>query len=139
MSLFEKAVQDKELGARLLSSLLLGINKAYPFLENTEPLTKHIDALFRIVHTASFTSSTQALMLLSHLAIDSSSNDIKKESDVVKRYYRALYAKLLSNEVGIRSKNATFLNVLYKSVKRDRSEARAMVRSLHMSYISTPL
>jgi ribosome biogenesis protein MAK21 len=111
MSLFERSVKEGELGSRLLASLLAGANRAYPFLRDTAPLEQHMDALFKIVHTASFTSSTQALMLLSNLAAAASKGDKgdkgdngekggeAQEGDLVKRYYRALYAKLLSEEV----------------------------------------
>lgn len=126
LSLFEKALSEKELGSRLLSSLLTGVNKATPFLNSTEPLRKYVDSLFKIVHTGSFTSSTQALMLLSHIAVSESSAEAEKESDIATRFYRALYAKLQSVDVGIRTKNALFLNLLYRSIKNDKSDERTM-------------
>lgn len=113
LSLFEKTMKEEEFGSRLLSALLTGINKALPYLQNAESLGKYVDPLFRIVHTAtSFATATQALMLLSHLALSSGSADRKaqnkpgeaqvtEESQIVKRYYRALYAKLLSEQVGL--------------------------------------
>lgn len=69
MSLFEKAVTQDELGSRLLSSLLSGLDRAFPFLDNKEPIAKHVDSLFRIIHSASFSTSTRALMLISHIAL----------------------------------------------------------------------
>ena len=69
VNLFEKAVSQKDLGSKLLSALLTGINKAFPFLQNIDALSKHTDELFRIVHGASFASSTQALTLISHIAL----------------------------------------------------------------------
>jgi ribosome biogenesis protein MAK21 len=111
MSLFEKAIKEGELGSRLLSALLTGINKSFPFLTNTDSLGRYVDSLFRIVHTApSFSTSTQALTLLSYLALDSKTElkskptkdneiDLTGEKDIGKRYYRALYAKLLSDDV----------------------------------------
>jgi ribosome biogenesis protein MAK21 len=69
MSLFEKAVTQDELGSRLLSSLLSGLDRAFPFLNNKEPIAKHVDSLFRIVHSASFSTSSRALMLISHIAL----------------------------------------------------------------------
>ncbi len=175
VSLFEKAVKEDELGSRLLSALLTGINKSFPFLDNIEPIAKYADSLFRLVHTASFTSSTQALMLLSHIAITTSHDEEKKKkqqqlaakkkkaetagssaddsmitdgddeeeedfsegeeegaaqdsgdvgSDLMKRYYRALYAKLLSDQVTSRAKNTLLLNLMFRSIKRDPSDHR---------------
>ncbi|KAJ1432311.1 CBF/Mak21 family-domain-containing protein, partial [Ochromonadaceae sp. CCMP2298] len=116
LSLFEKTMKEEEYGSRLLAALLTGINKALPFLRSTESLEKYVDPLFKIVHTAtSFTTATQALMLLSHLALS-----------LVKRFYRALYAKLLSDQITTRSRNTLFLNLLYRSIKRDAQQNRAM-------------
>jgi hypothetical protein len=111
LSLFEKTMKEEEYGSRLLSALLTGINKALPFLQNTDSLERYVDPLFKIVHTAtSFSTATQALMLLSHLALSGSGHSKDKEgaaatgeeSGIVKRYYRALYAKLLSEQVSNR-------------------------------------
>lgn len=163
LSLFEKTMKEEEFGSRLLSALLTGINKALPYLQNAESLGKYVDPLFRIVHTAtSFSTATQALMLLSHLALSagsaerkahgkSSEANVVEESQIVKRYYRALYAKLLSEQVDFiifncfiliiisrswffvlfyqitsRSKNTLFLNLLYRSIKGDPLHNRAM-------------
>lgn len=162
VSLFEKAVKQGEMGSRLLSALLNGINRAFPFLKSAEPLAKHIDSLFKIAHTAAFTTSTQALTLISLIAIggDSSSGgrgegkegkgkgkgkgkkgnkrdnritsetesltkeDIRSKTDLVNRYYRALYAKLFTDQVASRQRNTVFLNLLYRSMKVDPSEQR---------------
>lgn len=108
VSLFEKAVQREESGSRLLYALLTGINRAFPFLRDREPILRHLDALFRIVHSAAFTTSTQALMLISHIAlvdekggkkVKDDSSKSESEQLLINRFYRALYDKLLSNEV----------------------------------------
>jgi hypothetical protein len=92
-------VVDEE-GSRLLGALLNGVNKALPLLRTVEPLIKHISALFRMVHTSSFAASTQALALLAFLAIDSNANiGSEGHSSIKRRYYRALYTKLLSDDV----------------------------------------
>jgi ribosome biogenesis protein MAK21 len=125
VSLFEKAVTQDTLGSKLLGALLSGINRAYPYLTSTDTLGSHIDALFRIVHNSAFSSATQALTLISHLALGAdekshegnglrgkkqsknrgktvAKDEVEKpgdENSLVSRFYRALYAKLLSEEV----------------------------------------
>ena len=123
VSLFEKAVTQEELGSKLLAALLLGINRAFPFLEDKASLERNLDALFKIAQTASFSSATQALTLISHLALtdrqgggkktdgklassDREGNGLRKdssspveESSLVTRFYRSLYSKLLCDEV----------------------------------------
>jgi hypothetical protein len=54
---------------RLLSSLLSGLDRAFPYLDNKDPIATHVNSLFRIVHSASFSTSTRALMLISHIAL----------------------------------------------------------------------
>jgi len=166
VSLFERAVEAKELGSRLLAALLTGINRAFPYLKDVRALSAHTQELFRIAHSASFSSATQALTLLSHLALaeqqptagagagagaeaetvqgadeekapeQKPSKEMRKlrkavptgdaaEPDLVTRFYRALYAKLLSDQVATRARNTAFLNLLYRSIKRDRSDLRS--------------
>ena len=49
MSLFERALQQGEMGSRLLAALLTGVNKALPYLRSIEPIVQHVDALFKMV------------------------------------------------------------------------------------------
>jgi hypothetical protein len=165
VSLFEKAVNMKESGSRLLSALLTGINRAYPYLDDSAPITNHLDSLFRIAHNASFSTCTQALMLISHIALneDASKNDPadettdsanKAESALVNRFYRALYDKLLDDEVVLfqidsclrliihsqvatRARNTLFMNLLFRSVKRDPIAARfAFCYFIHLTTLN---
>lgn len=137
MGLFHKALKEDETGSRLLSALLTGVNRGLPYLSSTESLSSHVDALFLVVHTSSFSSATQALILLSHIALKTAPSSGKREKgdvgnkplhatdvDLAKRFYRALYARLLSDQVTIHSKNTAFLNLLYRSIKGDPNERR---------------
>ena len=168
VSLFENAIAIKEMGFRLLSALLTGINHAFPFLSDKAPLAKHVDSLFRIAHGDSFSASTQALTLISLIALsylatdaDSAGDGSKRDAqggkdkavmkdgkvqdnsqqatagsgadgaeresgDLTNRFYRALYAKLLSEQVVTRGRNTMFLNLLFRSIKRDPSDLRCM-------------
>jgi ribosome biogenesis protein MAK21 len=91
MSLFEKAVKQDELGSRLLSSLLSGLDRAFPYLDNKEPIAKHVDSLFRIVHSASFTTTTRALMLISHIALSDTTSSSAGEGSKVSTTGRFSY------------------------------------------------
>ena len=56
--------------ARMLSALVAGVRRAFPFVaaDAVEPLIDaHADALFRVCHTASFGVAVQCLMLLFQL------------------------------------------------------------------------
>lgn len=74
-------------------------------------LESHLDTLFRITHSSNFNTSIQALMLIQqlsatrHLATD--------------RFYRTLYESLLDPRLITSSKQALYLNLLYRSLKTD--------------------
>jgi ribosome biogenesis protein MAK21 len=103
LSIFEKALDAKEEGSRLLAVLLHGLNKVFPLLDDVAPLFKNLDAIFRLIHSAtSWNTSTQALVLVSNFALSSKIVDasaLDSKTQLMNRYYRALYSKLLSDQV----------------------------------------
>lgn len=44
---------------KMLSSLLTGVNRAFPYASDTSSIEKQIDVLFRLVHVSSFPTATQ--------------------------------------------------------------------------------
>lgn len=124
--IFEKAVSKEDMRARLMSALLTGINKAFPFLKDASALESHTGELFRIAHGDSFSSATQALTLLSHIALSDSAGKPsgQTESNLQTRFYRALYSRLLSDQILTRTRNTIFLNLLFRSIKRDTCDER---------------
>jgi len=68
-SLFDRALKSGgDLSGKMLSALLTGVNRAYPYLDDSGlvggPLAPHLEDLFRTVHQGSFKTAVQALMLL---------------------------------------------------------------------------
>ena len=56
---------EEAMDRRLLSALLAGVNRAFPYANATSAdMTKEMDALFQVVHHAHHSTSVQALMLL---------------------------------------------------------------------------
>jgi ribosome biogenesis protein MAK21 len=118
VSLFDKAInqEDKGAGLHLLAALLTGVNRAYPYLKDQSGLKQHLDALFKLVHSTAFSTSTQALTLISHIVFGSMNKSEKAKakdgkengdgkgagdgaSELINRFYRALYSQLLADEV----------------------------------------
>ncbi|KAL2808766.1 CBF/Mak21 family-domain-containing protein [Aspergillus granulosus] len=105
-------VQTEEMQDKLVSAVLTGVNRAYPFTSsNTERLAKHIETLFRITHSSNFNTSIQALMLIQQLT---SSHQVSSD-----RFYRTLYESLLDPRVATSSKQSLYLNLLFKALKND--------------------
>jgi len=132
----------------LLAALLTGVNRAFPYLADVGALAKHTDALFRLVHKGSFAASVQALVLISHIAIGDASNKSNVPTDtknseqaekLINRFYRALYAKLLDNQISTKGRNTMFLNLLFRSLKNDPSDDRCMafIKRLCMSALQS--
>jgi len=104
--------QEDETTQKLVSSLLTGVNRAIPFTASDDStLEKHLDTLFRITHSSNFNTSIQALMLIQQLATS--------KHLAVERFYRTLYESLLDPCLASSSKQALYLNLLYRALKND--------------------
>jgi ribosome biogenesis protein MAK21 len=103
---------DQQARDRLISQVLTGVNRAYPFA-NTEDseFEKHVDTMFRITHSANFNTSIQALLLIQQI---SSAKHYSAD-----RFYRTLYESLLDPRLIGSSKQIMYLNLLYKALKSD--------------------
>ncbi|GAW12051.1 hypothetical protein ANO14919_014070 [Xylariales sp. No.14919] len=106
------SVGETEFAEKLVSAILTGVNRAVPFSQaDQSTLESHLDTLFRITHSSNFNTSIQALMLIQQL---SANRQLATE-----RYYRTLYESLLDPRLIISSKQALYLNLLYRSLKAD--------------------
>ncbi|KIJ40346.1 hypothetical protein M422DRAFT_174030 [Sphaerobolus stellatus SS14] len=104
--------------SKLVSAILTGINRALPYAksENSVTFDKHIDTLFRITHTATFSISLQALVLIHQVATS--------RPAIADRFYRSLYASLVDPRLASSAKQAMYLNMLFKALKEDKNLAR---------------
>ncbi|KAK3593430.1 hypothetical protein CHS0354_020192 [Potamilus streckersoni] len=114
---FKAFVKKGEVDSKMMSGLLKGVNRAYPHAKvDADYISEQMNTLYKIVHIVNFNTSLQALMLL-YQVMDSSQN-------VSDRYYSSLYRKMLDPALKNSSKCAMFLNLLFKSLKKDMSERR---------------
>ncbi|KAI0151853.1 CBF-domain-containing protein [Xylariaceae sp. FL1272] len=103
---------ENEAAEKLVSAILTGVNRAVPFSQaDQSTLESHLDTLFRITHSSNFNTSIQALMLIQQL---SANRQLATE-----RYFRTLYESLLDPRLINSSKQALYLNLLYRSLKSD--------------------
>eukprot|EP01087_Luapelamoeba_hula_P007643 TRINITY_DN1867_c0_g1_i4.p1 TRINITY_DN1867_c0_g1~~TRINITY_DN1867_c0_g1_i4.p1 ORF type:complete len:1022 (+),score=259.51 TRINITY_DN1867_c0_g1_i4:28-3066(+) len=139
-SLFKTCVELGEVQSKMLSALLSGVSRALPFARcDTAQFREHVETLFRIVTKTTLNKAIQALMLLlqlftyagppphvlarQKLTIEEQQEREKDREETLRmesRFYRALYNVLLSPDLFMSSKQALFLNVLYKAMKTDR-------------------
>ena len=108
---------DEDLKEKMLSAVLTGVNRAIPFTNtNDESFEKHLDTLFKVTHSSNFNTSIQALMLIQQL------NGSHQGS--VDRFYRTLYESLLDPRLLTSSKQALYLNLLFRALKSDLNVKR---------------
>ncbi|XP_051867269.1 CCAAT/enhancer-binding protein zeta [Pristis pectinata] len=111
-SFFHAFVKKAEIDSKMLSALLSGVNRAFPYSKTDDgKIMEQMDTLFKVVHVVNFTTSVQALMLLFQV--------MDSKQAISNRYYVTLYRKLLDPGLAQSSKQAMFLNLLYKSLKSD--------------------
>ena len=114
----EKATTaDEDLREKMLSAVLTGVNRAIPFTDTTNELfERHLDTLFKVTHSSNFNTSIQALMLIQQL------NGSHQGS--IDRFYRTLYESLLDSRLLTSSKQALYLNLLFRAMRSDLNVKR---------------
>ncbi|KAH0622550.1 hypothetical protein JD844_024947 [Phrynosoma platyrhinos] len=111
-SFFRSCIKKKDVESKMLSALLTGVNRAYPYAQTSdEKIKEQMDTLFKVLHLVNFSTSIQALMLLFQV--------MDSNQTVSDRYYAALYKKLLDPGLALCAKQSMFLNLIYKSLKAD--------------------
>ena len=77
---------------------------------------KHLDTLFRVTHSSNFNTSIQALMLIEQLT--------GSQQSMADRFYRTLYESLLDPRLLTSSKQALYLNLLFRALRADLNVKR---------------
>ncbi|THH16047.1 hypothetical protein EW146_g4548 [Bondarzewia mesenterica] len=139
-------VQDSN--SRLVSAILTGVNRAMPYARfggGDVEFERHMDTLFLITHTSTFNITLQALTLIQHTIASlpsspASSTKSLPSGAIASRYFRTLYATLLDPRLYTSSKQAMYLNLLFKSLKSDSDKERvkAFVKRLCQLFNTVP-
>ncbi|KAL3275496.1 hypothetical protein HHI36_020256 [Cryptolaemus montrouzieri] len=122
---FKACVKKGEIDSRMMSALLMGVNRAYPYAKlEMDKISEHMDTIYRVVHIASFSVSLHALNLLYQV-----SDYANNMSD---RFYSALYKKLLDPQVATTTHQAMLLSLVYKALLKDTeiNRVKALVKRL---------
>ncbi|KAL9623109.1 MAG: hypothetical protein Q9160_002623 [Pyrenula sp. 1 TL-2023] len=123
-------VQLEELREKVISAILTGVNRAYPYAgADPSTLTDHVDTLFKITHSSNFNTSIQAMMLIQQL---SATHEVASD-----RFYRTLYESLLDPRLASSSKQALYMNLLYKALKADLDIKRVKAFSKRIMQVLT--
>ena len=77
-----------------------------------------METLFKITHRGTFNTSIQSLNLIFTVS--------RTQTSVADRFYRTLYDSLLDERLITSSKQAMYLNLLFKALKADSNQPRVM-------------
>ncbi|XP_059047911.1 CCAAT/enhancer-binding protein zeta [Achroia grisella] len=134
-SFFKASIKKGDIDSRLMSAILTGVKRAYPFADKDRlaQTPEHINAIHKLVHLASMNIAIHALALLFHI-----SDASKGTSD---RYYTALYRKLTNPDIFSTTHSALLFSLVYKSVRQDKNIDRVSAfvkRLLQLCCYMTP-
>ena len=115
----KSTASNDDLREKVISAVLTGVNRAIPYTNTSdENFEKHMETLFKVTHSSNFNTSIQALMLIQQL--------VAAHHGSVDRFYRTLYESLLDPRLLTTSKQALYLNLLFKSLRSDLNVKRVM-------------
>ncbi|KAI9104557.1 CBF/Mak21 family-domain-containing protein [Phlyctochytrium arcticum] len=113
----EVMVEVNGIDAKMMAALLTGVNRAFPYAAIDDAVfDEHMKTLFMISHIGSFNTAIQALTLIFQVQLSRQS--------VSDRFYRVLYETLFDSRLFTASKQAMYLNLLYRAIKADVSLKR---------------
>ncbi|TKA56439.1 hypothetical protein B0A53_02009 [Rhodotorula sp. CCFEE 5036] len=111
----DDAVNDVD--SKLVAAVLTGINRAFPYAKLDDAAFKQrLDTLFRITHQSTFNVSIQALLLIFRVT--------SNKQEMADRFYRALYASMHDSRLAHSSKQALYLNLVFRATKQDKDANR---------------
>lgn len=114
-----EAAKEEEFD-KLISAILTGMNRAYPFAELPKDVFEsHVNTIYRVTHSANFNTGIQALILLFQMS--------QSEKSLSDRFYRTLYESLLDPRLATSSKLRLYLNLMFKALKQDTNQDRVKV------------
>ncbi|KAK6622907.1 hypothetical protein RUM43_008758 [Polyplax serrata] len=117
LSLFKACVKTGDIDSRMMSALLAGVNKTFPYIgDDSRMIQEHINTLYKIIHLSHANIATQALSL-AHLISNHSNSSVD-------RFYSVLYKKIGEVEMFQATNHAMLINLIYKSMKKDKEKNR---------------
>lgn len=134
----QQLLTDEIKNSKIMSAILIGTNKAFPFTRpeeeeeaNIKKYEQYFGKLFQIAHAESLQSATQSLSLIYQISkMSAVQND---------RFYQALYARMLDITQASEKIQASFLHLVMKAVLSDNNMNRqkAFIKRLLQSALAS--
>ncbi|KAI8065907.1 CBF/Mak21 family-domain-containing protein [Gongronella butleri] len=112
-----KAQESDEHQNKMVGAILTGVNRAFHFSTlDDDTFEQHMQTLFKITHAGTFNTAIQALALIFSISVTKHT-----QAD---RFYRTLYESMLDPRLLTTSKQAMYLNLLFKAMRADEDKRR---------------
>ena len=102
--------------SKLISSVLTGANRAFPYSSKKVNVDKYLPSLFKICKTGGWGTIIQSLNLIFQIGV--------AHKTPLTNFYSALYASLLDMRLVNSSLQTIYLNLLYKALNHDTNGPR---------------
>ncbi|GLH04069.1 Uncharacterized protein GBIM_09855 [Gryllus bimaculatus] len=111
-SFFKASIKQGDVDKKLMSTLLVGVKRAFPFAnKDSLKLKEHTETMYKIVHIANFNVAIHALYLLFQVSdLDAAISD---------RFYSVLYRKILDPDLCNTSLQALFISLVFRAMSKD--------------------
>lgn len=117
LELYTTMSTEKDLESRLMSSILVGIHRAYPYSKlGNDIFEQHLQTLYTLVHRVNFRMSVVAMVLIKNI--------VSKRAQMLKipvedRFFNLIFGQLIRPELHTCSRQQAFADLLLATLNED--------------------
>nr|XP_027195187.1 CCAAT/enhancer-binding protein zeta-like [Dermatophagoides pteronyssinus] len=126
-TIFTKCTKLGEVNSKIMSVLLTGVSRAFPYSKlESDLIEKHLNTFYKLIHYVNRNTAIQTLSLMFQMILFS------ENGSLTDRFYSSLYRFLLDTTLDQCNKLNLLLNILYRSMKHDPiiRRVRAFIKRL---------
>lgn len=122
LDLYTTLTKEKNLDSRLMSAILVGIHRAYPYSKvKNDVFEQHLQTLYSLVHRVNFRMRVVAMVLIKNI--------VTKRAQILKcpvedRLYNLVFGQLIQPELHACSRQQAFASLLLSVINEDQVLAR---------------
>lgn len=122
LSLYMTLTKEKNIESRLMSAILVGINRAYPYSRlNNDIFEQHLQTLYTLVHRVNFRMAVIAMILIKNI--------VCKRAELLKipiedRFYNLIFGQIIRPDLQACSRHQAFAGLLLNTINEDKVLAR---------------
>lgn len=118
LSLYTTLTKEKKIETRLMSAILVGIHRAYPYSKlDNDVFEQHLQTLYTLVHHVNFRMAVVAMVLIKNI--------VCKRAQLLKlpiedRFYNLVFGQIIKPELQTCSRQEAFAGLLLNTINEDQ-------------------